>query len=158
MTEFEFEQEEELPAIDEQPKEITVEIAWYTVTEVAKEIGVSYQSILKRIHRGTLKADKVYGMWRIPRESLQTTRRQPNRASGTNQINVNVSDDLKTVLLQHKSKINVSAMFEAGMWMLLAELVPEITYTDATNQARGALGKSSIILDSAWETSSTIMS
>lgn len=154
MTEFEIGIDDKNATEKEQPPDNEQE--YYSVADAAKLLKISYDAVIKRIERGTLHAEKVDKEWQITKESLMQTRQQPKRNFGTNQININISDELKTELEHHKSRLNLSAVFEAGMWMLLAEMSPDVTYQQATNQARQAIGNPEIV-ESAWETSAAIV-
>lgn len=47
------------------------EPAFYTVGEVARMVGVTRQAIQARAQRGSLRAEKVDGVWRIPAEAAR---------------------------------------------------------------------------------------
>lgn len=42
-----------------------------TVKEAAERLGISKQAVLKRIHKGTLTAEKFGWQWMIPVDALK---------------------------------------------------------------------------------------
>ena len=143
------------PAIPEPEKPPDESNVLYSADEVARILSISRDAVYRRIYTGSLPAQKIGRRWMVTAKAISQTRAQPNRTSGTNRISVNISDELKQVLHDSRQRINQSAILEAGAWIMLAEY-GIISYTQATNNARLALGKSAIV-ESAQETAVAIV-
>jgi len=143
------------PVVPEPDVPAESEPEFYTISEAATLLDMTYDAVYRRVNRKSLRAEMVDGVWLISSVDLHEIR-HVRSTNGINRVTANVSNELYAVLKAHGHKINQSALFEAGMWMLLAEFVPDVSYEYATNQARKSIGQSEII-NSASETLTAIL-